>query len=196
MSNKIDELSRKARGSGVFGAVSIVFGIIGLVLSYGYSQEADRTIEAERAANPEYQALLRKREEQERIDREKDRVDQQQRYLANSAVKEKELEAQKERYIYEQEKLKLDQENKRLSDIQAMNTDAMALLDKYENPTELDDYGLIDAAYEIMDILKQEGITEQVKYRGLKRISEFKGYTDKRSTDEKLDGIISKIERM
>lgn len=196
MSNKIEELSRKSRGSGVFGVVSIVFGIIGLVLSYGYSQEADRTIEAERAANPEYQALLKAREEQDRIDRDKDRADQQQRYLANSAVREKELEAQKERYIYEQEKLKVDQENKRLSDIQAMNTDAMALLDKYENPTELDDYGLIDAAYEIMDILKQEGITEQVKYRGLKRISEFKSYTDKRSTDEKLDGIIAKIERM
>jgi len=196
MSNKIEELSKKSRGSGVFGVVSIVFGIIGLVLSYGYSQEADRTIEAERAANPEYQALLKAREEQDRIDRDKDRADQQQRYLANSAVREKELEAQKERYIYEQEKLKVDQENKRLSDIQAMNTDAMALLDKYENPTELDDYGLIDAAYEIMDILKQEGITEQVKYRGLKRISEFKGYTDKRSTDEKLDGIIAKIERM
>ena len=196
MSNKIDELSKKARGSGVFGVVSILLGAVGLWLSYGYSSEADRVIESERANNPEYQTLLRKREEQERIDREKDRADQQQRYLANSAVREKELEAQKERYIYEQEKLKVDQENKRISDIQAMNTDAMALLDKYETPSELDDYGLIDAAYEIMDILKQEGITEQVKYRGLKRISEFKGYTDKRSTDEKLDGIIAKIERM
>ena len=196
MSNKIEELSKKARGSGVFGVISTVLGIIGLTLSYGYSREADKVIETEKAANPEYQAMVRQQREWERAQQEKERIDQQQRYLANSAVKEKELEAQKERYIYEQEKLKVDQENKRMSDIQAMNTDAMALLDKYENPTELDDYGLIDAAYEIMDILKQEGITEQVKYRGLKRISEFKGYTDKRSTDEKLDGIIAKIERM
>ena len=196
MSNKIEELSKKARGSGVFGVISTVLGIIGLVLSYGYSREADKVIETEKAANPEYQAMVRQQREWERAQQEKERIDQQQRYLANSAVKEKELEAQKERYIYEQEKLKVDQENKRMSDIQAMNTDAMALLDKYENPTELDDYGLIDAAYEIMDILKQEGITEQVKYRGLKRISEFKSYTDKRSTDEKLDGIIAKIERM
>ena len=196
MSNKIEELSKKARGSGVFGVISTVLGIIGLALSYGYSREADKVIETEKAANPEYQAMVRQQREWERAQQEKERIDQQQRYLANSAVKEKELEAQKERYIYEQEKLKVDQENKRMSDIQAMNTDAMALLDKYENPTELDDYGLIDAAYEIMDILKQEGITEQVKYRGLKRISEFKTYTDKRSTDEKLDGIIAKIERM
>ena len=194
--DRIEVLSGKSRVSTVAGVIGVVAGIIGLFLGKGYSDEANREIETRKATNPEYQAMVRQQKEWERAQQEKERIDNQQRYLADRSVKEKQLEADRQRYILEQERLKVESENKKLSDIQEMNKDAMATLNQYENPTNLDDYGLIDAAYEIMDILKQEGINEQVKYRGLKRVSEFKNFTEKRSTDEKLDGIIAKIERL
>ena len=194
--DRIEVLSGKSRVSTVAGVIGVVVGIIGLFLGKGYSDEANREIETRKATNPEYQAMVRQQKEWERAQQEKERIDNQQRYLADKSVREKQLEADKQRYILEQERLKVENENKKLSDIQEMNKDAMATLDQYENPTNLDDYGLIDAAYEIMDILKQEGISEHVKYRGLKRVSEFKNFTEKRSTDEKLDGIIAKIERL
>lgn len=193
---RLSSLYKKERISKIFGVVSFVGGIIALILSKGYSTEANGEIEAMRASNPEYQAMLRAREEQNRIEREKERADKQQRYLADSAAKEKELEAEKQRYILEQEKLKVDQENKRLSSIQAMNVEAMETLEEYTDLSNLDDYGLVDAAYKIMDILKKEGITEQVKYRGLAKISAFKDYTTSSDTDKKLDEIIHKIERL
>lgn len=193
---RLSGLYKKERISKIFGVVSFVGGIIALILSKGYSTEANGEIEAMRAANPEYQAMLKAKEEQKQIEREKERIDKQQRYLADSATKEKELEAEKQRYILEQEKLKVDQENKRLSSIQAMNVEAMETLEEYTDLSDLDDYGLVDAAYKIMDILKKEGITEQVKYRGLAKISAFKDYTTSSDTDKKLDEIIHKIERL
>ena len=116
---RLSGLYKKERISKIFGVASFVGGIIALILSKGYSTEASGEIEAMRASNPEYQAMIRAREEQNRIEREKERENKQQRYLADSATKEKELEAEKQRYILEQEKLKVDQENKRLSSIQA-----------------------------------------------------------------------------
>lgn len=193
---RLSGLYKKERISKVLGVLSFVGGVIALILSKGYSNEANGEIEAMRAANPEYQAMLKAKEEQKQIEREKERIDKQQRYLADSATKEKELEAEKQRYILEQEKLKVDQENKRLSSIQAMNVEAMETLEEYTDLSDLDDYGLVDAAYKIMDILKKEGITEQVKYRGLAKISAFKDYTTSSDTDKKLDEIIHKIERL
>ena len=193
---RLSGLYKKERISKVLGVLSFVGGVIALILSKGYSNEANGEIEAMRAANPEYQAMLKAKEEQKQIEREKERIDKQQRYLADSATKEKELEAEKQRYILEQEKLKVDQESKRLSLIQAMNVEAMETLEEYTDLSDLDDYGLVDAAYKIMDILKKEGITEQVKYRGLAKISAFKDYTTSSDTDKKLDEIIHKIERL
>lgn len=192
----LNTLYRKKRISGILGVLGFIGGTIALIMSKGYSDEANSEIEATRAANPEYQAMLREREERNRIELEKEREEKQQRYLADRATREKELETEKQRYILEQEKLKVDQENKRLSSIQQMNVEAMETLEEYTDLSDLDDYGLVDAAYKIMDILKKEGITEQVKYRGLAKISAFKDYTTSSDTDKKLDEIIHKIERL
>lgn len=164
----VEKFEKKARGSVGVGIVSLLISVIGFIAARGYSDEAEK----ERRRDPAYLEELRKREAQKQ------------------ALREKELEAEKQRYILEQEKLKVEAENKRLSDIQAMNTEALEKLDGWADPEDLDDYGLIDAAYQILDILSKDGVSEQVKYRGMKRISEFRNFCVSRDTHRKLEEIL------
>lgn len=170
----VEKLEKKARGSVGVGVVSLLVSVIGFIAACGYSDEAEK----ERRRDPAYLEELRKREAQ------------------REAMREKELEAEKQRYILEQEKLKVEAENKRLSDIQAMNTEALEMLDGWADPEDLDDYGLIDAAYQILDILSKDGVSEQVKYRGMKRISEFRNFCVSRDTCRKLEEILIKAKSL
>lgn len=170
---KINSLNKKAGNSMLLGILGIIGSVIAFAMGASYSSEA----EAERMRDPQYQEALRKREAEQR------------------ALREKELEAEKQRYILEQEKLKAAEENRKLSAVQDLNAKAREAIEAVD-ADDLDDYGIIDAAYRIMDILSQEGITEQVRYRGLAKISSFKDYTEKTATDEKLDEILAKIERL
>lgn len=168
--NTVEKLEKKARGSVGVGIVSLVISVIGFIAACGYSDEAEK----ERRRDPVYLEELHKKE------------------ARRQALREKELEAERERYILEQEKLKVDAENKRLSDIQEMNTKALETLDSWSSTDDLDDYGLVDAAYQILDILEQDGITEQVKFRGMKRIAEFRNCCVSRDTHRRLEEILAK----
>lgn len=170
---RINSLNKKAGNSIILGILGIIGSVIAFAMGASYSNEA----EAERMRDPQYQEALRKREAEQR------------------ALRMKQIEAEKERYILEREKLKVDEENRKLSAVQDLNAKALEEIEEFD-PDDLDDYGIIDAAFKIMDILRQEGITEQVKYRGLAKISSFKDYTEESKTDEKLDEILGKIERL
>lgn len=151
------------------GAVAAIFGLVTMVLGILATSGYSAAIEQEKYNDPEYRAQkAREREEQQRI-------------------REKELDL-------EREKLKVEQENKRLDEVRERNFNVLRKIDEYADQTEeLDDYGMVDTAYRIRDLLKAEGISEQTKYRAMACISGFADSCDRYDTQEKLEDIIDEI---
>jgi len=162
---KLERLYRGERRSAAATVIGFVTLVLGIISAAGYSS----AIEQEKYNDPEYRAQKAKeREEQQRI-------------------REKELDL-------EREKLKVEQENKRLDEVREKNFNILRKIDEYADQTgELDDYGMIDTAYRIRDLLKAEGITEQTKYRAMACISGFADSCGHYNTQDKLDDIIDEI---
>lgn len=169
---KTERLAKKAGQSMVIGVVSFIASVIAVVISSGYATAAEQ----ERMNDPEYKA------EQEKLRQE----EQKMRAL--------ELETQRQKYALEQEKMKMNAENKRLSAIRENSVEALEKIDKIAEATgELDDYGYVDAAYRIAELFEDAELEDRVKYRAAATISGFIPYTTSSETDKKLEEIIGKI---
>lgn len=162
---KLERLYKGERRGAAAAILGLVTMIVGILAASGYSS----AIEQEKFNDPEYRAQKAKeREEQQRI-------------------REKELDL-------EREKLKVEQENKKLDEIREKNFNALRKIDEYADQTdELDDYGMVDTAYRIRDLLKTEGISEQTKYRAMACISGFADSCGHYDTQDKLEDIIDEI---
>ena len=166
---KIEKLIKKLNRTSLAAGVSFLTMILALIASAGYSE----MIEAERRNDPEYLAKLEKeREEAKRL-------------------REKELDLQRE-------KLEVEKENKRLDGIREVNFNAMRkideLIDELDGPGDYGDYTRVDVAYRILDILKQEGIDDQTRYRGLSAISSLEDSCVHSRTVDKLKELMHKVE--
>lgn len=172
---KLEKLEKRIAESRAMALVSGI-AIVGFaILSRRYSYLAEN----ERLKDPEYRA------EQERIRAERQRL------------REQELETQRRKYEYEQEKLKLEAENRKLDKEREKAAEAIEKIDKYHaSMRNLDDYGLVDAAYSILDILKGVEPDNPMRYRALSCLSDFvkqAGYTD---TKRRITDIMNTIEAM
>ena len=173
--SKINSYLKKSGVTGV-GAIFSFIGCIALaLLSSGYSTMAEN----ERRRDPEYLAQVKKREEE-------------QRQLALQKA-----EADKQKYIYEQEKLKLEAENKKLEKEREKRDEALNSIKGFaDNAYSMEDYERIDAAFTILDILKEGKFDEQVKYRALACLSELIRYSEGVKAEQKLKSIASEIEKL
>lgn len=173
---KIKKLNLKSSISAIASVVSFIGCVIFGIASSAYSSAAEN----EKMNDPVYREEVKKREEEER------------KLAAQRA------EADRQRYLYLQEKQKADAENRRLQKERDKKDEALreisGILDDADR--DMDDYERVDAAYKVLTIMKDGGFDEQVKYRALSCISALAKHSEERKTERKIEGIGDEIESL
>ena len=179
--SKVTKYENKSSGCTI-GAILSFIGTIALaVLSNVYSGKAEN----ERRRDPEYLAEVRRQEAEKH------------------ELAMKEAEARKQRYIYEQEKLKIDEANRKLdaereeaANAQKKKNDALeAIKDIQDQADDMEDYELIDSAYSLLELAK-DCKDEQVKYRALACMTELERQSVGWKAKQKLESIAGEIEKL
>ena len=191
---KFEKNLSRSKKSKVAAGASLLGTFLFFLLSAWFKSEAD----AAQWSDPDYLEQYRKKEEANRVVREKELEAQKEKYILEQRQLADRAEERQQRYSLEQEKLAMEKENKRLDAERQAKAEAMAQISEFESGIDdLDDYARVDAAYSILDILKEcDATDERVKYRALSCISKF--VTDKMSADTKkrLEGIMAEIKGM
>ena len=172
---RIDKYEARSKRSAIAAGIGIFLMFAGMIASGAYSGMAEK----ERRNDPIYRKELEKKEAEER------------------KLREQELETERQRYLLEQEKLKVAKENKRLDVEREKKAQTLSEIDALsEVPEFCSEYSYIDRAYRVLSAVKDGFVDEEVKYRALSVIDDFSNACVSKAAKSRFNKIINDIEAL